>query len=63
MLIDRAMETDYLRMATIFCLIGNEGISILENLSKLGVPIPKKILNTLIQLRSTGDEDETEEKE
>lgn len=31
----------------IFFYIGNEGISIIENLSAIGVPIPKKLKNIL----------------
>ena len=57
-LVDRAIGVDCLRMATILCLIGNEGISIVENLGKLGVPIPKKIINALVQLKTFGDEEE-----
>jgi len=30
--------------------ISNEGISILENISTLGVPVPKKLLNVLCEL-------------
>lgn len=54
-LIDRAMGTDVLRLATIFCLCGNEGISLMENLTKLGAPIPQKLVDALIQLRGKGD--------
>ena len=54
-LIDRAMGTDLLRLATIFCLCGNEGISLLENLTKLGAPIPQKLVDALIQLKGKGD--------
>lgn len=53
--IDRAMGTNVLRLATIFCLCGNEGISLLENLTKLGAPIPQKLVDALIQLRGKGD--------
>lgn len=54
-LIDRVMGTDVLRLATIFCLCGNEGISVLENLTKLGAPISPKLVNALMQLRGKGD--------
>ena len=54
-LIDRVMGTNVLRLATIFCLCGNEGISLLENLTKLGAPIPEKLVGALIQLRGKGD--------
>lgn len=43
--------------------LANEGISILENAAKLGLPLPKKLLAILEQLRSKNDdEDEKEEK-
>lgn len=54
-LIDRIMNVNCLRTATIFCLIGNEGISLLENFSSLGVPIPIKLMEALKQLRNKGD--------
>lgn len=57
-LIDSAAGTDVLRLATIFCLCGNEGISLLENLAKLGAPIPEKLMIALLQLRGKGDTDE-----
>lgn len=55
-LIDRIIGTDVLRLATIFCLCGNEGISLLENLTNLGAPIPQKLVDALIQLKGKGDE-------
>lgn len=39
-----------LRAAVIFFYLSNEGISILENTSKLGLPIPEKLQNILQQL-------------
>ncbi|MBU3812278.1 MAG: phage holin family protein [Candidatus Niameybacter stercoravium] len=55
-LIDRVIGTDVLRLATIFCLCGNEGISLLENLTNLGAPIPQKLVDALMQLKGKGDE-------
>ena len=55
--VDRVIGSNMLRMATIFCLVGNEGISLLENLSRLGAPIPDKLVNALLQLKGKGDED------
>jgi toxin secretion/phage lysis holin len=37
-------------LATIF-YIANEGISILENCAGLGLPVPKKIADILVQLK------------
>lgn len=39
-----------LRAAVIFFYLSNEGISILENTSKLGLPVPEKLQNILQQL-------------
>ena len=55
-----------LRTAALFFYISNEGVSILENAGKLGLPIPSKIKNVLAQLHdkaedtssSTDDEDD-----
>lgn len=40
-----------IRTAVIFFYISNEGISILENSAKLGLPIPDKLREILIQLK------------
>lgn len=45
-----------IRTAVIFFYISNEGISILENTAKIGLPIPKSLKNILGQL-SKEDED------
>ena len=39
-----------LRAAVIFFYLSNEGISILESTSKLGLPVPEKLQNILQQL-------------
>ena len=39
-----------LRAAVIFFYLSNEGISILANTSKLGLPVPEKLQNILQQL-------------
>lgn len=39
-----------LRAAVIFFYLSNEGISILENTLKLGLPVPEKLQNILQQL-------------
>ena len=52
---DKVIGTDNtLRLAIILCFCGNEGISILENVTKLGVPIPQKLLDALLQLKGNG---------
>jgi len=47
---------DTLRTACIFFYLANEGISILENASKIGLPVPKKIRAVLDQLKEEDEE-------
>lgn len=51
-----------LRTAVIFFYISNEGVSLLENASYLGLPVPEKIKEVLEQLHdrseSEGEDDE-----
>ena len=55
-----------LRTAALFFYISNEGVSILENAGKLGLPIPNKIKNVLAQLHDkaedTSSKDDKEDK-
>ena len=44
-------EDKLLRTAVIFFYLSNEGISILENAARLGLPIPDKLRDILHQLR------------
>lgn len=46
------------RSAACGLYIANEGLSILENAGKLGLPMPKKLRNVLEQLRDKSEEDE-----
>jgi toxin secretion/phage lysis holin len=46
------------RSAACCLYIANEGLSILENCGKLGVPLPKKLRNVLEQLRNDNDKEE-----
>ena len=39
-----------LRTATIFFYLSNEGISLLENVTRLGLPVPDQLRNTLATL-------------
>lgn len=56
--LDQALGSQILRNMSIWFYIGNEGISIMENLGKAGVPIPKFIREILVQLRDTSDKGE-----
>lgn len=45
-----------LRTAVIFFYLSNEGISIIENIAIIGLPVPQKLKDVLEQLKSKGDE-------
>ncbi len=47
-------EPAILTIITTWALIGNEGISILENLSRAGVPIPDRLQQALAGFRDRG---------
>lgn len=51
-------QGNMIRTATIFFYISNEGISILENVSDIGLPVPKKIRKILSQIKECDDDDE-----
>ena len=48
--------------AVMLFYIANEGISIVENASALGLPVPQKIKNVLEQIKSKSGEDDSENK-
>lgn len=48
-------DSGVLRSSVIGFYLVNECISILENISKVGVPLPKKLKDVLKQLKSKGD--------
>ena len=54
-LLDNATGASYIRMAVILFFIGNEGISLLENLGLMGVPFPAFLKRALEALRDQGD--------
>lgn len=45
----------YVRMAVLMFFIGNEGLSVLENLGLMGVPYPRFLREALEALRDRGD--------
>ncbi len=49
--------------ATCLWFIASEGLSILENVASMGVPVPKILLKLLEVMRSKGDVQEEKEKE
>lgn len=55
-LLDGAMGTEYFRMAAVLFFVGNEGISLLENLGLMGVPYPEFLHKALEALHEQGDQ-------
>ena len=47
-------DSSVIRTAVVFFYLSNEGISILENASQIGIPIPQKIKDVLAQLHNKG---------
>lgn len=55
--LDLATESgNFMRNAMILFLIGMEGISMVENLGKLGIPVPKFLANAFTQLQNENDD-------
>ena len=48
-----------IRTAVIFFYLSNEGISIIENAAKIGLPIPDKLRSVLKQLNKEDDKNES----
>lgn len=61
-LLDNALGTTYVRMAVILFFIGNEGLSLLENLGLMGVPYPEFLKRTLEALKDQGDHGKEDER-
>jgi toxin secretion/phage lysis holin len=49
-------DNSTLRTAVIFFYLSNEGISLLENASRIGLPIPKKLKDVLSVLHNRSEE-------
>lgn len=52
-----------LRTAVIFFYISNEGVSLLENATHLGLPVPQKMKDILAQLHDRSESNESEDNE
>lgn len=50
--LDLTLGVDYIRTAVIIAFIANEGLSIVENLGIMGVPLPKQIIKAIDVLKS-----------
>ena len=60
-MMDNAMGVHVARTAVCLFFIGNEGLSLLENIGLMGVPYPAFLKNALEQLKQRGDEGKEEE--
>jgi toxin secretion/phage lysis holin len=56
-LVDRELiiGNDVVRTAVIFFYLSNEGISLLENATRIGLPVPEKLSDILAQLHKRND--------
>lgn len=54
-LLDAAVGAHYVRSAVVLFFIGNEGLSLLENIGLMGVEYPAALRNMLEALREKGD--------
>lgn len=54
-LLDNALGAAYIRTAVVLFFVGNEGLSLLENLGLMGVPFPAFLKKALEALRDKGD--------
>lgn len=53
--LDKVLGVEYLRTGVIFYLIATEGVSIIENLGRAGVPIPSFLSKILDVMQDTYD--------
>ena len=53
--IDKMSNTGYIRSAVIFFFMGNEGLSIIENLGLMGVPYPEFMRRALEAMKEKGN--------
>ncbi|MDD2267975.1 MAG: phage holin family protein [Eubacteriales bacterium] len=59
-IVDKSVIGDgsVIRTAVIFFYLSNEGLSILENVVHIGLPVPKKLKDVLEQLRNKSETEE-----
>ncbi|MDO4516538.1 MAG: phage holin family protein [Bacillota bacterium] len=62
-LLDQALGSAYVRTAVILFFVGNEGLSLLENLGLMGVPYPAFLQRMLEALKEDGDKGKKEKEE
>ena len=53
--LDLLLGTNWARTAVVLFFLGNEGLSILENLGLMGIPLPEALKNALSVLKEKGE--------
>ena len=48
-------QTGTIRTLVIYFFVANDGLSILENVAEMNIPLPKKLIDVLEQLKKKGD--------
>lgn len=59
--LDYIMGIDYIRALSILFFIGNEGLSVLENVGLMGVPYPEFLKKALEAIKDKGNKGENDE--
>lgn len=59
--LDHLMGVDYVRALAILFFIGNEGLSVLENVGLMGVPYPEFLKNALEAMKDKGNKGDGDE--
>lgn len=54
-LLDNLLNQNVIRYVVIYFFVANDGISILENIAKCNVKLPKKLIEMLEQLKNDND--------
>lgn len=54
-LLDNLLNQEVIRYVVIYFFVANDGISIVENITKCNVKLPKKLLEMLEQLKNEND--------
>ena len=57
-LLERNLGIPAIREIVIMFFTANEGISLLENVSQMGIPFPEQLKNVLLQLRDKNNKEE-----
>ena len=48
-------KSGIIRTLVIYFFVANDGLSIIENMSKMGIKLPKKLIESLDQMKNKGD--------